>query len=109
MYPLPSYYPSREYRSVINIVKKIFNGSIGALDGWLCLIQVPSANEAKMVKDYFSGHYQCYGFNVPAICDVTCSFISLSVYVLGEQVTVRPFMAQRHAIWLSSYRKDFVF
>ncbi len=61
----------------------IFNGCVGALDGWLCRVRVPSANEAKKVKEYFSGHYQCYGLNIQATCDASCSFTSLSVLCPG--------------------------
>jgi hypothetical protein len=48
----------------------IIKGCIGAIDGWLCQIQVPSADEVTCVKSYFSGHYQCYGVNVQATCNV---------------------------------------
>jgi hypothetical protein len=33
------------------------NGCIGALDGWLCRMKVPSASDAMNVASYFSGHY----------------------------------------------------
>jgi hypothetical protein len=39
------------------------NGCIGALDGWLCRIKVPSASETMNVGSYFSGHYQSYGIH----------------------------------------------
>lgn len=58
----------------------LFKGCIGAIDGWLCPIQVPSRAEVARVRSFFSGHYQRYGVNVQACCDhhsrftaVTCS------------------------------------
>jgi hypothetical protein len=63
----------------------IFNGGIGLLDSWLCRIRVPSPTEARRLKDYFSGHFQCYGLNVQATCDTSCYFTSL--LVLGPRGT----------------------
>ncbi len=66
----------------------IWNGCVGALDGWLCQIHVPSANEVKKVKSYFSGQYQCYGFTVQATDGLPlCLFSVLEVLLI-----VRPFM-----------------
>jgi hypothetical protein len=73
----------------------LINGCIGALDGWLCQIQVPSANEVTWVKSYFSGHYQCYGVNVQATCDAYCQFTSLSVICLGGTSDSKAFYASR--------------
>jgi len=71
----------------------IFNGCIGSLDGWLCRIRVPSPTEARRVKDYFSGHYQCYGLNVQAVCDASCRFTSLSVLCPGGTSDSKAFYA----------------
>jgi hypothetical protein len=60
------------------------NGCIADLDGWLCCIKDPSANEVTKVKSYFSEHYQCYGLNVQATCNATCRFTSLSVICPGD-------------------------
>jgi hypothetical protein len=73
----------------------ICNGCIGALDGWLCQVQVPSANEAKKVKEYFSGHYQCYGLNIQATCDASCSFTPLSVLCPGGTSDSKAFYSSR--------------
>jgi hypothetical protein len=47
----------------------IFKGVVGAIDGWLVTINKPKESEVDNVGDCFSGHYQCYGLNVLAICD----------------------------------------
>jgi hypothetical protein len=59
------------------------NGCIGALDGWLCRIKVPSQKETYNVGSYFSGHYQSYGVNVQATCDCNSHFTSISVLCPG--------------------------
>jgi hypothetical protein len=62
----------------------IMKGCVAALDGWLCQIHVPTTDEVKKVKPYFSGHYQCYGLNVQATCYADCRFTSLSVLCPGS-------------------------
>ncbi len=42
----------------------LLDGCIGALDGWLCHVQVPAQKETSNISAYFSRHYQCYGVNV---------------------------------------------
>jgi hypothetical protein len=58
-------------------------GCIGALDGWLCRIKVPSSSDMMNVSSYFSGHYQSYGVNVQATCDVDCRFKSIPILCSG--------------------------
>jgi hypothetical protein len=58
-------------------------GCIGALDGWLCQIKVPSKNETINVGGYFSSHYQSYGVNMQAACDADCRFIHISILCPG--------------------------
>jgi len=57
----------------------MLNGCIGALDGWLCRIQVPTPKDTPNVSSYFSGHYQCHGLNVQASCDARCRFTWISI------------------------------
>lgn len=52
----------------------ILTGCVGCVDGWLCTIKAPSANEVPDVSAFFSGHYLCYGINVQAMCDAACRF-----------------------------------
>jgi hypothetical protein len=42
----------------------VLDGCIGALDRWLCCIQVPTQKETSNILAYFSRHYECYGFNI---------------------------------------------
>jgi hypothetical protein len=71
----------------------ILNGCVAALDGWLCHIHAHPATEVEKEKSYFSGHYQCYGLNVQATCDVSCHFISLSALCLGSTSESKAFMS----------------
>jgi hypothetical protein len=48
----------------------VIDGCVACVDGLLLQIQTPSPNETGNVKDYFSGHFQAYGINVQAACDV---------------------------------------
>jgi len=77
------------------IVPMEFLMDVLALDGWLCRVRVPSANEATKVKDYFSGHYQCHGVNVQATCDASCCFTSLSVLCPGVTGDSKTFYASK--------------
>eukprot|EP00644_Phytophthora_capsici_P006369 jgi/Phyca11/127013/e_gw1.66.187.1 len=52
----------------------ILTGCVGCLDGWMCQIRAPTADEVPDVAAFFSGHYQMYGLNVQAICDSLCRF-----------------------------------
>ena len=56
----------------------IIGGCVGAIDGWLCSIRTPRADEVGRVKSFFSGHYQTYGINVQACCDSECRFLAFS-------------------------------
>jgi hypothetical protein len=53
-------------------------GCVGAIDGWLCIIQVPRRTEVKRVTSFFSGHYQCYGVNVHACVDHHSRFTAVT-------------------------------
>jgi len=52
----------------------VLEGCVGALDGWLCQINVPLGRDTSNISACFSGHYQCYGINVQAVCDSRCRF-----------------------------------
>jgi DDE superfamily endonuclease len=69
----------------------IINNCAGAVDGYLCRIKVPSKNEVKNVKSFFSGHYQCYGVNVQAVVDHQCRFTFIGIAgpgVMGDKDAV---------------------
>lgn len=40
--------------------------------------------EVGNVRSFFSGHYQCYGLNVQAVCDHMCRFLFFSVAAPGS-------------------------
>jgi hypothetical protein len=48
------------FRSVST--NKFLEGCVGAVDGLLIRIKVPATVEVGMVKSFYSGHYQCYGY-----------------------------------------------
>ena len=55
----------------------VFHGVLGAIDGWLCTTEKPS--DVPNPSNYYSGHYQRFGFNVQALCDANLRFIYSSV------------------------------
>ena len=55
-----------------------------AFDGYLLKIYTPTRAAAGNVRSYFSGHYQCYGMNVQAVCDSKCRFIFFGVASPGS-------------------------
>jgi hypothetical protein len=57
---------------------------VGAIDGFLMPIKVPSKKEVGNVSTYYSGHYARYGLNVQAICDSYCRFTFLSASAPGS-------------------------
>ena len=60
-------FESKSFRGIIK-------NCVGAIDGWLLPIITPSRLRVGNVRSYFSGHYQCYGINVQAVCDSQCRF-----------------------------------
>jgi DDE superfamily endonuclease len=66
----------------------VIDNCCGVVDGYLLCINVPSKNEVKNVKCFFSGHYQCYGVNVQAVADHQCRFLFIAVSgpgVMGDK------------------------
>ena len=66
-------------------------GCIGCIDGWLCPIRAPSQREAGNVNAFFSGHYQCYGLNVQAVCDHRCRFTYAAIANPGSSSDLRAY------------------
>lgn len=48
---------------------------VGAIDGYLLRIITPTRKQAGNVKSFYSGHYQCSGMNIQAVCDHHSWFI----------------------------------
>jgi DDE superfamily endonuclease len=46
-----------------------FQNCVGAIDGWLCVIQTPSKSEESNIRSFYSGHYRTMGLNVQAMVD----------------------------------------
>lgn len=57
---------------------------VGAIDGFLMPIKVPTAKEVGNVTAYYSGHYARYGINIQAICDSHCRFTFISASAPGS-------------------------
>ena len=60
----------------------IFYGMLGAIDGWLCTAERP--HDVTNPSDYFSGHYQRFGYNCQAICDANLRFLHFAVAGPGK-------------------------
>jgi DDE superfamily endonuclease len=56
----------------------VINNCVGVVNGYLLRIKVPNQKEAKNVKSFFGGHYQCYGVNVQAVADHHCHFLFIA-------------------------------
>lgn len=64
--------------------KEAIDNCVGCLDGYLLRIYTPTKKEAGNVRSYFSGHYQCHGVNIQAICDAHCRFLFFAVASPGS-------------------------
>jgi DDE superfamily endonuclease len=64
--------------------KAAITNCIGVIDGYLLRIYTPTKADAGNVRSYFSGHYQCHGINVQAICDHHSRFTFVSVAAPGS-------------------------
>jgi hypothetical protein len=67
----------------------LLNGFLSAIDGWL-----PHTKRSSGVDNpanYFSGHYQCYGLNVQAMCDPNLLFLIYKIAVPGKVNDVREY------------------
>lgn len=85
---------------------EIYDGCVGAIDGWLCCINAPRGVSSQ--AEYHSGHYHRYGLNIQAVCDSQLRFIYFSVAAKGRTNDVRAFsrcLALRN--WLKSLPPDY--
>ena len=67
----------------------LLNNNICALDGWLPRTEMPW--DVPNQGGYFSGHYQCFGLNVQAMCDPDLIFLYVAVVAPGKTNDVRAF------------------
>ena len=92
--------------SRVSSAYNLMNGFIGAIDGWLPRTEMPY--DVPNQVDYFSGHYQCYGLNVQAICDPDLIFLFLGVAAPGKVNDVRAFLrCDRLIEWLQKLPPEF--
>jgi DDE superfamily endonuclease len=64
--------------------REAITNCIGVIDGYLLRIYTPPKNTAGNVKSYYSGHYQCHGINIQAVCDHHSRFIFFAVAAPGS-------------------------
>ena len=65
--------------------KGIFNGCVGAIDGFFQETTCPTKKESGgNVTSFFSGHYESYGLNCQAVCDSNLKFIFFGVVAPGK-------------------------
>jgi hypothetical protein len=77
-----------EFYTVSSMPGKMFHGCVGAIDGWLPTINKPNVNND---ADYRSGHYNCFGLNVQALCDASLKFIFIEVAAPGRTNDIRAY------------------
>lgn len=84
----------------------LFNYHVAALDGWLPRTEMPSDVDNK--GDYFSGHYQCFGLNVQAMCGPDLLFLYLCIAAPGKTNDIRAFeWCEGLKSWLDSLPDEY--
>ena len=61
----------------------LFDGVVGAIDGWLCCTKSPIDKNITNKRAYYLGHYKRFGLNVQAMCDLELRFIYFAVSAPG--------------------------
>jgi hypothetical protein len=59
--------------------EEVMSSCVGALNGYLLLIQAASRKESTNFRKYFSGHYQQMGLNVQAMVDSKLHFMYAAI------------------------------
>ena len=62
----------------------VFTGCVGAVDGFFQKTKAPTKKEAGNVRSYYSGHYESYGLNCQATCDIRLKFLYFGVVAAGS-------------------------
>jgi hypothetical protein len=62
----------------------VMSGCVGAIDGFLLVINCPTKEEVDNTKAYFSGHYRQYGINIQAMVDAKCRFMYVAFAAPGS-------------------------
>jgi hypothetical protein len=82
--------------------EEVMSGCVGALDGYLLLIQTPSRNESTNVRQYFSGHYQQMGLNVQAMVDSKLNFMYAAILKGGRSSDYKAYLESSLFSWIES-------
>lgn len=92
--------------SRISTAQRVLDGFCGAVDGWLATTEAPF--DAPHPADYYSGHYQCFGINVQAMCDPHLVFMYAGVTAPGKVNDSRAFLRCTELLeWLNSLPDEF--
>ena len=77
----------------------LFNGCVGAIDGWLCTTCQPIDPDITNKRSYYSGHYQKFGLNIQAVCDSWLRFLYFGVSAPGRTNDARDFLKCEKLGW----------
>jgi hypothetical protein len=77
-------------------------GCVGASDGFLLLIRMPSRKEASNVRQFFSGHFQWMGLNVQAVVDSNLRFMYAAILKGGRSSDSKAYMKTSLMAWIES-------
>ncbi len=74
-------------------MERVMSGCVGALDGYLLLIQTPiRRKEFLNTRQFFSGHYQRIGLNVQAMVDSNLKFLYAAILKGGRSSNYKAYL-----------------
>jgi len=92
--------------SRLSTAQRVLDGFCGAVDGWLATTEAPF--DVPHPADYYSGHYQCFGINVQAMCGPDLAFLYAGVTAPGKVNDSRAFLRCTELLdWIESLPDDF--
>ena len=63
----------------------LIRGCVGCIDGFLATTKRPTMKESNnSPRAFYSGHYNTFGLNIQAVCDVRCRFLFFGVVAPGK-------------------------
>ena len=84
----------------------LFTHNLGCMDGWFPRTEMP--RDVDNQTDYYSGHYQCHGLNIQALCDPDLLFLYVAVAAPGKVNDDRAFNRCSGLLdWLEALPSDF--
>jgi hypothetical protein len=87
--------------------KGVMDGCVGAIDGYLCMINTPQKRFVCNVKEYFSGHYKMYGINMQAMCDSEGKFMYCVLMAPGRSHDWPAYNATNLKTWVEALPPDY--